>query len=96
MLRIRPFSFLLETTIRAGANECQFQGAIMTATQQAINRDGLAKIGDACRFLSVSRSTLYSLMDKGVLPYAKIGGSRRIPWRALETLVHESTRGPRA
>ena len=31
---------------------------------------------------NVGRSTLYELMDKGFLPYAKIGRSRRIPKRA--------------
>jgi excisionase family DNA binding protein len=45
--------------------------------------DGLASIRQAETFLAVSRSTLYVLMDKGDLPYAKIGKSRRIPWKAL-------------
>jgi excisionase family DNA binding protein len=45
--------------------------------------DGLATIRQAEEFLAVSRSTLYVLMDKGELPYAKIGKSRRIPWKAL-------------
>lgn len=46
--------------------------------------DGMAKVEEGERFLSVSRSTLYTLMDAGELPYCKIGRARRIPWRALK------------
>lgn len=55
--------------------------------------DGLVPLGDAMAFLSVSRSTLYELMDRGVLPYAKIGRSRRIPKRALVELARRTLRG---
>lgn len=52
--------------------------------------DGLATVGEASRFLRISRSRLYELMDDGLLAYAKIGRSRRIPWRALKELAAAS------
>lgn len=45
---------------------------------------GLVRISDCCRFLGISRSTLYEIMDAGKLPYVKIGRSRRIPQQAMK------------
>ncbi|MDN4474337.1 helix-turn-helix domain-containing protein [Demequina sp. SYSU T00192] len=42
---------------------------------------------DAARLLSIGRSTLYELMDEGVVPFVKIGRSRRIRTEALEAYV---------
>jgi excisionase family DNA binding protein len=52
--------------------------------------DGLVSVTEACRFLDLSRATLYVLMDRGRLPYCKIGGARRIPRRALIELADGS------
>ncbi len=49
--------------------------------------DGLDKIADAARFLGLSVSQLYALMQRGDLPFVKIGRSRRIPHRALVELA---------
>lgn len=48
---------------------------------------GLERVGDAARFLSVSRSLIYKLINSGVLPSVKIGNSRRIPIRAVRELA---------
>jgi excisionase family DNA binding protein len=45
--------------------------------------DGLERVRDSARFLSVSVSQVYALMQRGELPFVKIGKSRRIPRRAL-------------
>ena len=45
--------------------------------------DGLDRVEEAGRFLKISRSRTYELMDAGELPFVKIGRSRRIPHRAL-------------
>jgi excisionase family DNA binding protein len=45
--------------------------------------DGLLKVPDACKFLSVSRSRLYLWIEQGELPSVRLGRSRRIPKRAL-------------
>jgi excisionase family DNA binding protein len=50
-------------------------------------QDGLASVADASRFLSVSRSKLYALMDAGELRYASIGRCRRIPWGVLRAFA---------
>lgn len=52
--------------------------------------EGLATIREASRFLGISRAKLYSLMDAGELAYAKLGKSRRIPWRAIKELAERS------
>jgi len=45
---------------------------------------GLARIDEGCRFLGISRAKLYEIMDRGELPYVKIGRSRRLPRQALK------------
>lgn len=65
----------------------------MNEHDNALVADGLVPLAEAMTFLSVSRSTLYELMDKGVLPYAKIGRSRRVPKRALVELARRTLRG---
>jgi excisionase family DNA binding protein len=45
--------------------------------------DGLDRVGDVARFLKLSQSTIYDLMDRGLLPSIKIGKSRRVPHRAV-------------
>ena len=54
-----------------------------TTNDSALLQDGLVGIQEACRFLAVSRSKLYELMDQRELPFVKIGSARRIPRRAL-------------
>ncbi len=55
-----------------------------------ITGDGLEKIGDAARFLCVSRSLIYKLIARGVLPSVKIGSSRRVPVRAVRELARDN------
>ncbi len=58
----------------------------MTAQQSAeLIADGLLTIAAAAAFLSVSRSTIYVLMEQGTLPSVRIGRARRIPRRSLIT-----------
>jgi excisionase family DNA binding protein len=45
--------------------------------------DGFDRVRDAARFLGISVSQVYLLMDRGELPYAKFGKSRRIPRRSV-------------
>lgn len=55
--------------------------------------EGLATLKEAQRFLRVSQSTIYVLMQSGELASTKIGRSRRIPWSALRELVARSLVG---
>jgi excisionase family DNA binding protein len=55
--------------------------------------DGLVTVAQAAEFLSLSRATVYTLMDRGELPFAKIGRSRRIPRRAVVELAAQHLRG---
>ena len=49
--------------------------------------DGLLTVAEAAAFLRLSRATLYQIMDRGELPFVKLGRSRRIPKRALVELA---------
>jgi len=55
--------------------------------------EGLLTVPEAASFLSVSRSKLYEMMDRGLLPYVKLGRARRIPRRALVELAAGELRG---
>jgi excisionase family DNA binding protein len=55
----------------------------MPTAEKTMFADGFASIREAEDFLSVSRSTIYKLMDSRELPFAKVGKCRRIPWRSL-------------
>ena len=64
----------------------------MAAGVESLGR-GLVKVPEAARYLGLSRSKVYELMDKGELRYAKFGSSRRIPVEAVEDYVNRSMRG---
>jgi excisionase family DNA binding protein len=45
--------------------------------------EGLCSIKEACKFLSLGKSSLYVLMSKGKIPFVYIGSNRKIPRVAL-------------
>jgi len=49
--------------------------------------DGLERVSQAAKFLGISRSKLYRLIESGVLPSVRLGRSRRIPIRAVRELA---------
>lgn len=55
--------------------------------------NGLKTVPEVAAYLNVSRSTVYNLMDQGKLRWVKIGGSRRVKWADVESLVAENTFG---
>jgi excisionase family DNA binding protein len=72
---------MAETGFRATASGAALQGKGEQAAD--VLDAGFTDVVGAARFLALSRSKIYSLMDRGELPYAKMGKSRRIPKRAL-------------
>ena len=65
----------------------------MTSEPTDLVADGLSTVREAAGFLRLSRSTVYTLMDRGELPFVKLGRSRRIPRRALVELAARGLRG---
>ena len=47
----------------------------------------LVRVEEAARLLSLSRSTIYEMMDSGELPSIRRGAARRIPLAALREWV---------
>ncbi len=68
-------------------------GERLMMNSEALVEDGLVTVAAAAVYLSLSRSTIYALMDKGELPYVKFGVSRRIPKRALIALAAAHLQG---
>jgi excisionase family DNA binding protein len=52
--------------------------------------DGLATVKEAAQFLALGRSKVYDELNAGRLVSCKIGGARRIPWRALRDFARDS------
>jgi excisionase family DNA binding protein len=61
----------------------------MTKNQTAIPQVEplLVRVEEAARILSLSRSTIYEMMDRGELPSVRCGAARRIPLAALRAWV---------
>ena len=53
----------------------------------------LLKVTEVSRRLNLSRSAVYSLIDRGELGYCKIGKSRRIPAEAVDKLIQATSVG---
>ena len=51
----------------------------------------LVRVEEAARLLSLSRSTIYEMLDRGELPSIRCGAARRIPLAALRTWVEQQT-----
>ena len=58
----------------------------------SLQRTLLVRPEDAARLLSVSRTTVYGLLQRGALRSVKAGGLRRIPFDALEEFVGQLCR----
>jgi excisionase family DNA binding protein len=58
-----------------------------STSEQSIPADRLCTVAAIAAHLSLSRSTIYLLMDRGQLPYVKLGKSRRIRWSDVRDLI---------
>jgi excisionase family DNA binding protein len=77
-------------SVRAARVPLQTRRVAMTDDRLQIARDGGGDVREAAQFLGLSRSTVYKLMDAGLLPYAKIAGRRIIPRAAMVRLLAEA------
>lgn len=56
---------------------------------QEMVKDGLMRISKAAKFLDISRSMIYQLLNSGEMRSVKIGRSRRIPIRFLHEFAEK-------
>lgn len=61
----------------------------MDSKKLTIVSEGLVSTEEACRFLGIRRSKLYQEMEKGAIPFVKLGARRLIPVRALKEYAAE-------
>jgi excisionase family DNA binding protein len=66
---------------------------VATSKSLEIERPVLCRVSEAAAYLTLSRSSIYGLMDAGRLPYVKLGRSRRIKWADVLNLVEQHTVG---
>lgn len=62
----------------------------------AIDGHDFMKVKDVVKALNLSRSTVYSLMDKGVLTYCKFPSTRRVRRVDVEAYIRANTIPARA
>ena len=55
----------------------------------------LLRVTEVAGWLNLSRSCVYQLMDRGEVPYVKIGKSRRVRPEAVARLIEAGTIGDR-
>jgi excisionase family DNA binding protein len=75
------------TGAKQGAEAMQHGDAPVTAAGESASEPILLRVEEAARLLSLSRTTVYELMERGELPSIKYGAARRIPRTALEEWV---------
>lgn len=63
----------------------------MTTPQPAPQTPLLVRVEEAARLLSLSRSTVYAMVQKGDIPSVKCGSARRIAVTAIEQWIREHT-----
>ncbi len=54
---------------------------------------GLRPVHAVAKFLAISRSKVYQMMDAGQLPYVKLGKSRRVRWTDVLRLIDQNMVG---
>ena len=64
-----------------------------TLQQSTPGADRLCTVAAIATHLSLSRSTIYGLMNSGNLPYVKLGKSRRIRWSDVYELIERNRIG---
>ena len=55
--------------------------------------DGVITVEETGAMLAVSRSTVYSLFERGQLAYVQLGRARRVPRRAVAQLLERNLKG---
>jgi len=53
----------------------------------------LAKVQDVAKYLNLSRTKVYELMNVGLLPYVRLGFARRVRWDDVRALVERNRVG---
>jgi excisionase family DNA binding protein len=67
----------------------------MSTVDEGLLEDGVMTVPEGQEFSRLSRSALYALMERGELPYVKLGKRRMIPRRALIEMMRRGLVAPR-
>ena len=61
-----------------------------TLSTASLDDASLHTVPDVARYLKMSRSMIYLLMERGELPYVKIGRTRRVRAEDVKKLVQQN------
>lgn len=70
--------------------------ATQVIAESPLDSVGLRPVHVVAKFLAISRSKVYQLMDSGELPYVKLGKSRRVRWSDVLKLIDKNVVGDEA
>jgi excisionase family DNA binding protein len=62
-----------------------------TLPSVALDAMSLHTVPDVARYLKMSRSMIYLLMERGELPYVKIGRTRRVKLEDVKNLIEQNS-----
>ena len=65
--------------------------SMVSAAVENLSEDRLLRAADVQAQLNMSRAKVYRLMQLNILPTVRIGGSVRVPRRALFKWIEENT-----
>jgi excisionase family DNA binding protein len=65
------------------------------ATNATQNEPELLRVAEASRLMSLSRTKVYEMAEKGEIPVTRIGSAVRIPRRKLLLWIEERTVSPK-
>ena len=77
----------LRTIVQSPGGKARCAAMPESDPAQVMVSDGLDKVKEAAVFLGVSVAYMYRLMERGELPFVKLGRSRRIPHRVVVELA---------
>jgi excisionase family DNA binding protein len=60
-------------------------------TAETLAQPQLGRVTEVAKFLNLSRSKVYLMMEQGHWPFVKFGKSRRVRWADVYHLVEQST-----
>jgi excisionase family DNA binding protein len=92
----RPSSFIVQLASRQSLARRvteRLEGMLYGERNRSVNpcEPELLRVSDAAKLLSMSKSKVYEMAEKGEVPVVRIGTSVRIPRRKLLAWVEERT-----
>lgn len=67
---------------------------LLGPAKRSLLEEGVVTVKEAATFMGVTTRTIWNLMDRGELPWTKVGTARRIPRKAVIAMLSKNLQGP--